>query len=122
GRFLLLAVGAVVGSIIVIFTPCVVAWVALLTYEDVHRLVHGGALPAFSRTNMSGLGARGVGATWLAVTPITTHGTLWLTRTLYRRFDAMVGRPVSPRDRTVNAGRDSETPDIEVSAASLAQG
>jgi hypothetical protein len=74
------------------------AWSSLLTYEDVHSVVHSGAFPPFGSTALhTVVGARTVVGVWLAGTTALGAWAFSLTRAMSRDFDVAVGRPTRPR-------------------------
>jgi hypothetical protein len=74
------------------------AWASLLTYEDVHSVVHSGAFPQFGATALQTVvGARTVVGVWLVGTTALAAWAFSLTRALCRDFDVAVGRPTRPR-------------------------
>jgi hypothetical protein len=76
----------------------VLAWSSLLSYEDVHCVVHSGAFPQFGTTKLrTVMGARTVVGVWLAGTTALAAGAFSLTRATCRDFDVTVGRPTRPR-------------------------
>ena len=108
-----LLVGAISGAL---------AWSSLLSYEDVHAVVHSGAFPQFCTTALQTVvgvpddsplvrrvmlfgtaslqtvvGARTVVAVWLAGTTALGAGAYSVTRAMCRDFDVEVGRPTRPR-------------------------
>jgi hypothetical protein len=79
------------------------AWSSLLSYEDVHAVVHSGAFPQFGATALrTVVKARTVVGVWLAGTIALAAGAFSLTRAMCRDFDIEVGRPTRPR---ADAGR-----------------
>jgi hypothetical protein len=78
-------------------TPFLV-WSSLFSYEDVWSVVHSGVLPQLGGTSIKpGASARMVlAACWLA-TIAHAVGALFLTRSICRGFDSLVGRPVRSR-------------------------
>jgi hypothetical protein len=103
------------------------AWLSLLSYEDVFSVVHSGAFPqlgttAFqtvagvpddllppvrrlvlrvmlfgTRSLQTVVGARTVVAVWLAGTTALGAGAYSVTRAMCRDFDVEIGRPTHPR-------------------------
>jgi ABC-type transport system involved in multi-copper enzyme maturation permease subunit len=74
------------------------AWSSLLSYEDVHSVVHSGAFPQFGATALQTVvGARTVVGVWLAGTTALGAWAFSLTRAMCRDFDVAVGRPTRPR-------------------------
>ena len=99
------------------------AWLSLLSYEDVFSVVHSGAFPQFGTTALHSVvgvpdnlrlllarvmllgtrslqtvvGARTVVAVWLAGTTALGAGAYSVTRAMCRDFDVEAGRPTRPR-------------------------
>ena len=99
------------------------AWLSLLSYEDVFSVVHSGAFPQFGTTALQTVvgvpddsaapgarvllfgtralqtvvGARTVVGVWLAGTTALVAGAYSVTRAMCRDFDVEVGRPTRPR-------------------------
>jgi hypothetical protein len=74
------------------------AWSSLLSYEDVHSVVHSGAFPQFGATALQTVvGGRTVVGVWLAGTTALAAAAFSLTRAMCRDFDVEVGRPTRPR-------------------------
>jgi hypothetical protein len=75
---------------------------SLFSYEDVHAAIQSGPFPQFAvRSDFkTGVGARLVMATWLLGTLAQAAGTVYLTRSLCREFDAIAGRPTRHRGDT----------------------
>jgi hypothetical protein len=73
-------------------------WSSLFSYEDVQSLVHSGVLPQLGGTSIKpGVSARMVlAACWIAMIAHAA-GAFFLTRSMCRRFDPHVGRPVRSR-------------------------
>jgi ABC-type Na+ efflux pump permease subunit len=90
---------AAVGAVYLLWAISVaLAWASLLTYEDVHSVVHSGAFPQFGATALrTVIGARTVVGVWLAATTALAAGAFTSTRALCRDFDVAVGRPTRPR-------------------------
>ena len=79
-------------------SPFALAWSSLLSYEDVHSVVHSGAFPQFGATALQMVvGARTVVGVWLAGTTALGAWAFSLTRAMCRDFDVAVGRPTRPR-------------------------
>jgi hypothetical protein len=108
--------------LVVVAIPGALAWLSLLSYEDVFSVVHSGAflqfgatalqkvvrvpdnLPLGARVLLFGtgalqtvVGARTVVAVWLAGTIALGAGAYFVTRAMCRDFDVEVGRPTRPR-------------------------
>jgi hypothetical protein len=82
---------------------------SLLTYEDVHALVHSGAYPLLGASNgiKPGVSARPVMASWLTGMTVLAGLTFLLVRWSCRGFDAVVGRPVRATANTARGGMKS---------------
>jgi len=96
---LLVHIVAAVGAMYLLMAISVaLAWSALLSYEDVHSVVHSGAFPQFGATALQTVvGARTVVGVWLAGTTALGAGAYSVTRAMCRDFDVEVGRPTRPR-------------------------
>ena len=96
---LLVRLVAAVGAMYLLWAISVaLAWASLLTYEDVHSVVHSGAFPQFGATaHQTMVGARTVVGVWLAGTTALGVWAFSLTRAMCRDFDVVVGRPTRPR-------------------------
>jgi hypothetical protein len=96
---LLVRIVVAVGAMYLLWAISVaLAWASLLTYEDVHSVVHSGAFPQFGTTALQTVvGARAVVAAWLASTTALAAWAFSLTRAMCRDFDVAVGRPTRPR-------------------------
>jgi hypothetical protein len=88
------------------------AWTSLLTYEDVHSVVHSAAFPQFGTTTLrTVVGARAVVGVWLASTTALAAWAFSLTRAMCRDFDVSVGRPtLALRPRRSRSPRGSHSP------------
>jgi len=74
------------------------AWTSLLSYEDVHAVVHSGAFPQFGATALQRMvGARTVVGVWVVGTTALGAWAFSVTRAMCRDFDVAVGRPTHPR-------------------------
>jgi hypothetical protein len=92
---LVVAVGAI---FLLVAISVALAWSSLLSYEDVHAVVHSGAFPQFGATALrTVVGARTVVGFWLAGTTALGAWAFSLTRAMCRDFDVVVGRPTRPR-------------------------
>jgi hypothetical protein len=91
-------VAAVGATFLLVAVSVALAWSSLLSYEDVHSIVHSGAFPQFGGTALrTVVGARTVVGVWLASTTALAAWAFSLTRAMCRDFDAAVGRPTRPR-------------------------
>jgi hypothetical protein len=91
-------VAAVGAMYLLVAISVALAWSSLLSYEDVHAVVHSGEFPQFGATALQRMiGARTVMGIWLAGTTTLVAGAFSLTRALCRDFDVAVGRPTRPR-------------------------
>jgi hypothetical protein len=91
-------VAAVGASFLLASISGALAWSALLSYEDVHSVVHSGAFPQFGATALQRMvGARTVVGVWLAGTTALGAWAFSVTRAMCRDFDVAVGRPTRPR-------------------------
>jgi hypothetical protein len=73
-------------------------WASLLSYEDVHAVIHAGAIPQFAAIGVGGgAGARIILTAWLISTTAQAVGAFFLSRSAIRGFDAAVGRPIRAR-------------------------
>jgi hypothetical protein len=90
-------VAALGATFLLTASPVALAWSSLLSYEDVHSVVHSGGLPEFGATALQTLGARTVVGVWLAGTAALAAGAFTMTRAMCRDFDVAVGRPTRPR-------------------------
>jgi hypothetical protein len=92
---LVVAVGAMY---LVVAISVALAWSSLLSYEDVHSVVHSGAFPQFGAKALhTVVGARTVVGVWLAGTIALGAWAFSLTRAMCRDFDVAVGRPTRPQ-------------------------
>jgi hypothetical protein len=96
---LLVRIVAAVGAIFLLASVSgALAWSALLSYEDVHSVVHSRAFPQFGATALETVvGARTIVGVWLAGTIAQVAGAFTNTRAMCRDFDVAVGRPTRPR-------------------------
>jgi hypothetical protein len=91
-------VAAVGAMFLLVAISGALAWSSLLSHEDVHSVVHSGALPQFGTTALQRMvGARTVVGVWLAGTIALVAGAFSLTRAMCRDFDVEVGRPTRPQ-------------------------
>ncbi len=102
---LAIALPGTVGAYLAAGLSCYLPVWSLLTYEDVHALMHSGAFPLLGAPNgfKPGVDARLLVASWLLGTTTMASLTAILVRSMCRGFDAAVGRPMRPR---ATAGRD----------------
>jgi hypothetical protein len=105
----LAALGA---TLLLTVIPIALAFVSLLSYEDVRAVAHSAGFPLLSATPLSsflgdptGMGARTVLAGWLAAVLSLAAGAFSLTRTMCRGFDSAVGRPMRPLGSRVVSNR-----------------
>jgi hypothetical protein len=108
--------------LLLVAVPGALAWLSLLSYEDVFSVVHSGAFPQFGTTALQKavgvphyvplgarvllfgtgalqtvVGTRTVVAVWLAATTALGAGAYFVTRAMCRDFDVEVGRPTRAR-------------------------
>jgi hypothetical protein len=96
--FPLRLVAALGATFLLTASPFLLAWSSLLSYEDVHSVVHSGGFPEFGATALQTvMGARTVVGVWLAGTTALAAGAFTNTRAMCRDFDVAVGRPTRPR-------------------------
>ena len=69
-------------------------WISLLSYEDVHAVLHSGVSPQLVSIGLEGVpGGWIVLTVWLANLVAQGVGGFLLSRAAYRGFDRAVGRP-----------------------------
>jgi hypothetical protein len=91
-------VAALGATFLLTASPVALAWSSLLSYEDVHSMVHSGGFPEFGATTLQRIaGARTVVGVWLAGTTALGAWAFSVTRAMCRDFDVEVGRPTRPR-------------------------
>jgi hypothetical protein len=96
--FLVRLVVGVGAMFLLVAISVALAWSSLLSYEDVHSVVHSGSFPQFGATALQRtVGARTVVGVWVAGTTALVAWAFSLTRAMCRDFDVAVGRPTRPR-------------------------
>ncbi len=88
---------ALVGSVLLLVGPIVLAWASLLTFEDVAAAIRSGPFPELREGWIAEwIGARGAILALFGGIGALAFGAWWLDRKNERGFDKAVGRPVLP--------------------------
>jgi ABC-type Na+ efflux pump permease subunit len=92
----------ILASGVLVAAPMMLIWASLFTYEDFAAILDGHHFPQFSDGNLAdAMGARAVLAACLSGTTVLTLGATLLMHTNARSFDESIGRPTSPRFRSL---------------------